>query len=386
MKANKILVVGAGVAGTAATYWLKKFGFEPYLIEKSATMRIGGQPLDIRGVAIEIVKKMGIYEKICQLRTQVAHGRYVDDLGNIIHEEMGETAGFRQGEDVEILRGDLLEIMNSTNTCCHYGQEIKNIQLENDCVKIDFKNGQQKHFDLVIGADGIHSQVRSLVFGKNDPQLINLGVYLSIFEIPNYLNLSHAEMWCEKNQSMVTLISDKNPNTAHAAFMFRSNKSLKNPRDEKEQRQFIRDYFKDFGWEVPNILNLLTDKNDFYFDMCSQVKMARWHKGRVALLGDAGFCASPLSGQGNNLALVGAYILAGELKKAQGDHVLAFNRYEEILRPFVKANQDFGAWVSESFLCEGEVSKEVAEIRSQHIMQRMKTVSSAIDLPDYEND
>lgn len=382
MSKNKILVIGAGIAGTAAGYWLKRFGFAPTLIEKSSFMRTGGQALDIRGVATSVVKKMGIYEKICQMRTQVELGRYVDDWGNIIHEETGERAGFRQGEEVEILRGDLVALMNEAlDMPCHYGQTVLSINQDDRAVSVQFKDGRKEFYDLVIGADGIHSHIRRMVFLKNEYELTSLNLYLSIFSIPNYLKLLKTELWCEKNQRLVSLINDRDPKTMRAAFMLRSEQAL-NLRDEKEQLQFLKDNFKDFGWEVPNIL-AMPEKKDFYFDLAVQVKMASWSKGRVALLGDAGYCASPLSGQGNNLALVGAYILAGELKNAQGDHVLAFRRYEEMMRPFVLANQSFGLWTSESFLVNGEVSKEVAQNRSEDILQRMKAVANGISLPDY---
>ncbi len=166
--------------------------------------------------------------------------------------------------------------------------------------------------------------------------------------------------------------------------MFRSQHVLKDIRDENEQKKFLCDTFRDFGWEVQNILKLMSESDDFYFDAITQVKMDNWTKGRIALLGDAGYCPSPLSGQGNNLALVGAYILAGELKIANGNHIQAFTRYNALLHSFVDANQKFGVWVSESFLVENEVSKEIAEERSNKILVMIKSVSNAIALPQYE--
>ena len=166
--------------------------------------------------------------------------------------------------------------------------------------------------------------------------------------------------------------------------MFRSEHVLKDIRDEQEQKQFLRDTFRDFGWETQNILNRMPESNDFYFDAITQVKMNSWTKGRIALVGDAGYCPSPLSGQGNNLAFVGAYILAGELKAAHGNYKQAFPRYNELLRPFVEANQEFGVWVSKSFLIAEGVSKEIAEERSKKILAMMKSVSNGIELPQYE--
>ncbi len=378
-------MIGAGIAGPTVCYWLKRFGFSPVLIEKSTDIRKGGQALDIRGVVINLVKKMGLYEQICGMRTRVTLGRYVDTAGNTLHEERGERVGFRQDGEVEIIRGDLIEILMDAiqGIPCLFNQLISRIEQNDDGVNVHFKDGRNEYYDLVIGADGIHSATRRMVFDKDEYKFVNLGSYLSIFSIPNYLKLKHTEMLCEANQKMATITSDHNPKMATAAFMFRSQYILNNIRDENEQKQFLRDTFQNFRWEAPKMLELMSNSDDFYFDSIAQIKMKSWTKGRVALLGDAGYCASPLSGQGNNLALVGAYILAGELKKAGGDYAQAFNRYNELLHPFVEANQKFGIWVSESFLVENEVSKEIAEERSDNILKEMKIVSNAISLPEY---
>lgn len=384
MAINKILVIGAGIAGLSVCYWLKRFGFSPTLIEKYADIRKGGQGLDLRGVAIDLVKKMDIYEEICHRRTGLEFGRYVDAEGHILHEEKGERFCFRQDEDVEIIRGDLVEILMRAieGVPCHFNQLIDRIQQNDDDVKVQFKDGRTEHYDLVIGADGTHSTTRRTVFDKDEYKIGNLGAYFSVFSIPNYLNLSHTEVQCEANQKLISVTSDKNPLMAEAAFMFRMEKVL-NLRDENEQQQFLRNVFQDFGWEASKILELMSDSNDFYFDSVTQVKMKSWTKGRVALVGDAGYSASPLSGQGNNLALVGAYILAGELKKAGDNYIHAFNRYNELLHPFVEANQKLGILVSETFLVPDEVSKEVAEERSNKTMQEVKIVSNWIALPEY---
>lgn len=382
---KKILVVGAGIAGPTVCYWLKKYGFSPTLIEKYDGLRKGGQAIDIRGVAISIIKKMGVYEEICDMRTKVELGRYVDAEGNTLHEEHGERFGFRLDDEVEIVRGDLVQILMSTivDVPCHYQQSIDTVIQNDDDVIVTFNDGRTERYDLMIGADGIYSAIRRKAFTNDEYQLVNLGAYLCVFSIPNYLNLSHAEVLYEANQKLVTITSDEDPNGARAGFMFRSNYVLKDVRDEKEQKQFLRDTYRDFGWETQKILDLMPHGENFYFDTITQVKMNAWTKGRVALLGDAGYCASPLSGQGTNLALVGAYILAGELKAAGGNHVRAFQRYNELLRPFVEVNQQFGVWVSKSFLSPEQVSKEVAEVRSNEVITKMKSVTNAITLSVY---
>ena len=383
---NKILVIGAGIAGLSVCYWLRRFGFSPILIEKFANIRKGGHALDVRGVAIDLIKRMGIYEKICNMRTQVEFGRYVDAEGNILHEETGERFCCRQGEDIEIIRGDLVEILINAieGVPCNFNQLIDSIKQSDDNVEVQFKDGTSDSYDLVIGADGLHSTTRYIVFDKSEYKLINLGAYFSIFSIPNYLNLNHTEIQYEANQKLISITSDKNSKIAEAAFMFRAQNILNNIRDEKEQQRFLRHNFKDFGWQASKILELMSSSDDFYFDSFTQVKMESWTKGRIALLGDAGYCASPMAGQGNNLALVGAYILAGELKQAGGNYKRAFNRYNELLHPFIEANQKLGILVNESFLVMDAVSKEVAEARSNKTMQEVKIASNIISLPEYE--
>ncbi|MBA3602858.1 MAG: tetracycline destructase [Parachlamydiaceae bacterium] len=383
---KKILVIGAGIAGPAVCYWLRKFGFSPILIEKSASIRKGGHALDVRGAAIDLVKRMGIYEKICNLRSQVEFGRYVDAEGKVLHEEKGEKFCYRQGEDVEIIRGDLVKILIDAieGVPCHFNQLINSIKQSDDDVEVQFKDGRTEYYDLVIGADGLHSTTRRMVFDKDEYKLIDFGSFFSVFSIPNYLNLNHTEVQCEANQKLISITSDKNPKIAEAAFMFRAQNVLNNIRDENKQQRFLHDNFQDFGWEASKILELMLSSDDFYFDSVTQVKMESWTKGRVALLGDAGYSASPISGQGNNLALVGAYILAGELKQAGGNYHRAFYRYNELLHPFVEANQKLGVLVNESFLVRDEVNREVAEARSNEIMEEVKIASNMISLPEYK--
>lgn len=383
---NKILVIGAGIAGPTICYWFKRFGFQPTLIEKFPSLRKGGHAVDIRGAAIEVSKKMGIYEKICSLRTSVKFGRYVDAAGNILHEEKGEEFAFRQGDDVEIKRGDLVKILLDTieGIPCRFNQSIDNIQQNDEAVVVKFHDGRSEHYDLVIGADGLHSKTRSMVFHKDEYNLVNLGAYFSVFSIPNYLNLSHAEVQCESNQKLISITSDKDANIAEAAFCFRPENHLNNIRDKNKQQQILRDVFQNFGWESSKLLELMPSSDDFYFDSISQVKMSSWTKGRVALVGDAGYCASPQSGQGSNMALVGAYILAGELKEAKGNYIEAFKNYNKLLHPFIEVNQKLGALVNESFLVNDEVSKDEAEERSNKIMEEVKIASNMISLKEYE--
>lgn len=382
---RKILVIGASIAGPVICYWLKKYGFNPTLIERSKQLRTGGYAIDIRGIAVDIVKKMGIYDDIYAKRTSLVSKSYVDAHGETLSEEHGEKASFREGNDVEIVRGELVNILLQVigDVPCNFHKEIISLTQKDQSVEVTFKDGHIGSYDLVIAADGLHSSTRKMTFSSEDYQLFNLGSYISIFSIPNYLYLNRTEVSLVKDQKFIAMNSDKNFDRALVCFAFRAKKVLSDIVNERGQKKCLRDLFYDLGWESNKILDFMNDSDDFYFDSVAQIKMDSWTKGRVALVGDAAYCASPMSGQGTNLAIVGAYILAGELKSAEGDYSVAFKRYNELMRPVVDASQDLGAWVQESYLPEGEASKEVIEQRSSLIIEKIKVVSNAISLPEY---
>jgi 2-polyprenyl-6-methoxyphenol hydroxylase-like FAD-dependent oxidoreductase len=382
---KKIGVIGASIAGPAVCYWLRKYGFEPVLIEKNPVLRTGGYAIDIRGIAVDVAKMMGVYQTIVDQRTTIKTSRYIDSAGNVIHEEPGESYGFREGLDVEIVRSELVDILMQQipDVPCHFNRYAVKIDQVDDGVVVEFNDGDQEKFDCVIGADGLHSSTRRHVFTTDEFTTFDLGSYISIFTIPNYLQLKHECLLLEADEKNIEVHSDHNSAEALVGFMFRSRTQLENIQDPQQQKAFLQRTFANFGWETSRLFELLEHSDDLYFDSITQVKMPSWTKQRVALLGDAGYCASPLSGQGTSLALVGAYILAGELKVAQGDYQQAFQRYNEKLRPFVEPNQALGAWVSEFFLVKDKQSVENVERRSQEIMQRMNIAANAIPLPLY---
>src|SRR3990167_1860023 len=158
-KAKKVLVVGASIAGPALCYWLKKFGFTPTLIEKNTTLREGGFPIDIRGIAVDVVKKMGIYQKIVDKRTQLKRSYYIDSNGYLLSKSENEAVGFHQDDDVEVCRGDLADILMQciSEIPCHFNQTVDRIVQHAESVEVTFKNGRVEYFDFVIGADGLHS-------------------------------------------------------------------------------------------------------------------------------------------------------------------------------------------------------------------------------------
>lgn len=337
MKNKHILISGASIAGLTLAYWLKKAGFSPTLVEKHTSIRQEGYKLDIRGTATDVLKQMNLYEKIFDARTDITRAQYVNHEGTVISESTPDLCGVRSNGDLEINRGRLCEILHSVLDGVEivYGDSIKSLQENDTGVLVEFNNAPARKFDLVVGADGIHSEVRRLHFGPESQFLRELGIYVSYFSIPNYLNLDRVEIEYHEPGRFALAYCPKNGLTK-VGFAF-SSPPLALGNRAKQQEYLINAYAKE-GWQIPRFLELMPMSDDFYFDCMAQVVMPHWTRGRVALVGDAGYAVSPISGQGASVALVGAYTLARELAK-ESDHQKAFSSYEASLKEYVQQNQ-----------------------------------------------
>lgn len=339
----KVLISGAGTAGLSVAYWLKSYGFTPTLVECGPTLRTGGYKIDVRGAALPVLRRMNIYDDVVAANTDMQGALLVDRNGKVIHKMSGDAFGHRVGDDQEIMRGTLCEILMNQipDVEIMFGDSIQSITQTADRVQVSFKNNKPRSFDLVIGADGLHSNVRRLVFGEESRFAHEFGIYLCVFTIPNYLNLDRIEMQYTELGRAAAVWSTRGDTDARATFAFASPIRVE-PRNIAAQQQLIRTVFEGIGWEVPKFLEMMSNSSDFYFDVAAQIRMDQWSKGRVILLGDAAYCASPMSGQGTSLALIGAYVLAGELALSRGEYQSAFNQFEHEMRPFIKINQELG--------------------------------------------
>ncbi len=338
MKNRKILISGASVAGPALAYWLHRYGFQPTIVERAPSVRPGGYAIDFRGASLRVLQRMGLVEEVKRKQTRIGAITIVDKDSRKV---ASMPDGFTSGE-LEILRGDLAAIFHeATRETTEYlfDDSITAIE-EGACgVNVQFERCGRRNFDLVVGADGLHSKVRSVVFGEEASFIHYLGCYVSIFTVPNYLNLDHAGLYFGTLGKRVGIFSGGDAKEAKASFFFTTGPLDYARRDTAQQKKILREHFALEGWETPRLLEFMDNAPDFYFDSVSQVKMDRWSQGRCALLGDAAYCASPLSGMGTGMAVVGAYILAGELAEADGDYRVAFSRYESLMRDFVKKCQ-----------------------------------------------
>lgn len=341
MKSKSVLISGASIAGLTAAYWLNNYGFKVTVIEIAETPRDGGSPVDIKGKAIEVAKRMNLLEKLRKVKIDTERVIFINNKGSVKGSIPQEIFNEQPEIDIELPRSDLVRILYEEvfqKVKFLFGNKIINITEKSDDLEVAFANGITEKFDLVIGADGLHSGVRKLVFGSESKFTKYLGMYAGLFEVDAELGKENTCVMQNSGGKLAAIYSYKNK--ADALLVFRSKKPIKfDYRDIDHHKKLLIDAFKEEGGYVPGILDILNKSEKLYFDSVSQIKMQSWSKGRVAFIGDAAYCASFLTGAGSTLAMTGAAVLAEELNKANGNHKIAFQKYDEAFRPFVEYKQ-----------------------------------------------
>ncbi|GAA1585660.1 MULTISPECIES: FAD-dependent monooxygenase [Kribbella] len=334
-----VLISGAGIAGPALGYWLRRFGFAPTIVEIAPGPRPGGQTVDLRGVSRVVAERMGLMPGVAERQVHERGLAYVKADGRTsatMHLEAFDGAG--PVAEIEILRGDLAELLAAAagDVEFRYGDSIAALEQDADGVEVSFASGGRQRFDLVIGADGVHSRVRRLAFGPEEEFVQHLGGYTSYFTIETPEDLDDfMKIYTAPGGRWVALRPDRDPRYAKVLLSFRSPILTYDRRDIEAQKRIVRERFEGLGWHTPQVLRGLDAADDFYLDTTSKVVVPEWSRGRVALVGDAGYCGSPMAGHGTALSLVGAYVLAGELAAAAGDHARAFPAYQRRMQAYV---------------------------------------------------
>lgn len=339
MKNKKILISGASIAGPTLAYWLHKYGFNVTVIERSPGLRLGGQNIDVKGPAKEIALKMGIAEKIRALNTTEVGLRFVNSQNQTLAEFPAESS-MSMTQELEILRGDLVKILydhTSEDVRYIFGDRIIRLDQTEDEVEVLFGSGKKDKFDLVVSAEGIGSGTRDLAFGSC-PCYKYLGLHTAYLTIPKKSTDSRWARWYNAPKGIVFMLRPDNYGETRASVTFLAEENEYRDLDEQAQKKALIKRIQGAGWESERLIEGIGESRDLYFERVSQVKADRWSKGRVVITGDAAWCATPIAGKGTDLAMAGAYILAGELSKAE-HHEKAFGNYEKIMRPYVEKCQ-----------------------------------------------
>jgi 2-polyprenyl-6-methoxyphenol hydroxylase-like FAD-dependent oxidoreductase len=352
MGSDTVLISGIGIAGPTLAFWLRRGGFEPTLLECAPGLRSGGYVIDFWGLGYDIAERMGLADAIERVGYHMRELRIVDEGGKRIAgfgtRVFSELTG---GRFVTLGRNDLSRLLFdkvSAMTETIFGDEVLSLKENSDAVEVQFRSGRTRRFGLVIGADGLHSNVRRLTFGSQDRFETHLGYYVAAFEVNGY----------RPRDEGVYIIYNR-PGRMLGRFALHDDRTLflfifafdsRGPDlNAAQQRVMLREQFGDGSWECPRVLSELDRTENLYFDRVSQIRMERWFRGRVALVGDAAFAVSLMAGQGSALAITSAYVLAGELAKASGRHEEAFRSYEALLRDYIGLKQKGAERFSSAF-------------------------------------
>ncbi|CAL9620785.1 FAD-dependent monooxygenase [Streptomyces sp. enrichment culture] len=338
-----VLISGAGIAGCALAFWLDRHGYEVTVVERAGTLRSGGYPIDVRGTALDVVERMGILPQLRDAHVDLRRITFLDGDGDEVTSLHPHTVtGGVTGRDLEIRRGDLTDALYKAvrdDVEFLFDDSIDTLGQSGHGVDVTFHGGGSRRFDLVFGADGTHSRTREMLFGPEERFHRHLGYCFAVFTMPNTLGLCHETVMWNAPGRAAAVYAVGADEEVHAFLNFAQPDPPRDAfADPDARRALLADVFADAGWEVPGILGALRDADDVFFDAVGQIRMPRWTSGRVALLGDAAYAPSFLTGQGTSLALVGAYMLAASL--ADRDHAEGFAAYEHATRDFVTLNQD----------------------------------------------
>ncbi|MGK8521613.1 FAD-dependent monooxygenase [Nocardia asteroides] len=395
----RVLVAGGGIGGNAVALQLLRAGITATVVERAAAPRPGGQAVDLRGPSREVAERMGMMRGIRERRLDERGMKYVDDAGREI---LRMSADLFDGKgavaEIEISRGDLNQVLLDLLAAeggvdYRYGEWITAIRQDDAGVDVTFGSGATERFDIVIGADGLHSATRRMVFGPEEQFATYLGGYMSLFTLPRPADLE--PHWFTMHSLVgatgLGMRPDADPATCKALVVMRAPADPALRRDVAAQQRFIRARLAGGGWESDRIAAAMSEAPDFYFNELARIDMPSWVQGRVVLLGDAGYCGSPLTGQGTAMALIGAYVLAGELVAHAADPAAGLARYEQVLRPFVEKAQQLPPGGLRAMTPESRfgiraghaVSRLMMSKALRPVMMRMLSKTEAYELPDY---
>lgn len=362
---KSVLISGSSIAGPCLAWWLEREGFAVTLLERGRTQRQGGQAIDVRGPAIEVLDRMGILEEVRSHKTDMTGMSAIAADGSELwrSETMTYSGGSFDSGDIEIMRDDLARILLAALSPAVeliYSDSVTALHEDDEGIRVEFERGAPRRFDLVVGADGIHSNIRNLVFGDERQFVRSLEAGLSVHSAPNLLGLKRWQVTHEVDGRNCLIYTVRNDTELRICFTFPARFEEEHAGNIPAQMALVAREAGHLGWEVPRLIETIWDAPDFYFGVMAQIIMPSWSKGRVTLVGDAGYCPSPFTGQGSSLAVIGAYVLARELGRHSDDHQAAFAACERRMRPFIEKNQAIGPLARDLDFADPEAQRILA--------------------------
>ncbi|AKS34336.1 FAD-dependent monooxygenase [Mycolicibacterium goodii] len=344
MTTRSALISGAGIAGPVLAFWLAEAGWEVTVVERAERLRTSGYPIDIRGAAAEVIARMGLSEQVAANRYQHAPVDFLTPGGQrLVRLDLGRLINDAGAGDVELIRGALTRILfdaTAGRVDYAFGETITALAPTDGGVDVTFSRRQPRTFDVVVGADGIHSNVRKLAFGDESRYLRHLGPYVAIWDISNEMvSPGSGYMYSHPGRTATVERPADGGNTRAFLTFVHPAPGTVSPHNVDEIVGALQQAFAEDRWRTGEIIDTLPDADDIFFDTVSQVRMDRWSAGRVALVGDAAYAPAFLSGQGTSIAIAGAYVLASELVRHEHAET-AFEVYERRVRGYVTRNQD----------------------------------------------
>ncbi|MCX5396666.1 FAD-dependent monooxygenase [Streptomyces sp. NBC_00102] len=412
MRRKDVLISGAGIAGPALAYWLRSAGFEVTVVERAPAPRPGGQTVDLRGAGREVINRMGLMDRARAVAVE-QRGLAMVDARDRVTAEMPASAFDGEGivSEIEILRGDLARLLHDATApaagtapgtapgaAASIGVEylfddtVTALAQDDDGVTVTFENSGRRRFGVVVGADGPHSIVRALAFGPESDFVTPLNCWTAWFTARDDWDLGGwFRMFNAPGGLVASARPGRLPGEIKAGLSFRAEPFTYDRHDVGAQQRLITRRFEGVGWEVPRLLAAMRSSEDFFFDSLGQVRLDNWSRGRAVLLGDAGHCPSPLTGMGTSLALVGAYVLAGELTTPGATHLDAFRNYDRIMRPYVTRAQQLPPGGAGGYAPKGALAIRLraASMRSMNrwpmrqVLAAQFAKAGDIDLPAY---
>jgi 2-polyprenyl-6-methoxyphenol hydroxylase-like FAD-dependent oxidoreductase len=336
----KVAINGTGIAGPTLAYWLKRYGHEPVLFERDDRLRTEGFVVDFWGMGYQVAERMGIIDKLRARGKEMNRLSFVNNQGRELA-GLDTTKVRKQWNDrfITVPRGIICkEIFDACGDIrAEFGTHITHIDDHGGGVAATLSDGRREEFDAIVGADGLHSAIRGMVFGPESEFEQFMDCYVAAYRVVDYPHQSEDRYVAHSIPNRWASRIQRYDGATVVLFIFRASLIDGDP-DSRDVRDVLRNVYAGVGWEIPDMLQHLDDSH-VYFDRVSQIHMRSWSKGRIALIGDAAACASLLVGEGTGLAMTEAYVLAGELHRADGDVELGFNQYQQRLAKFVKHQQ-----------------------------------------------